>query len=646
MDRADYVNQAEGRNQQDLYIHSGNVSVDRDTMTNGLRELFPERYQRIDAIKSGRTEQERTARLFKSEGTKLSQQGTYVLELSTAGSSYFTFRSEHKGFNGKVEGKDKLKDAAPDLEERIEQHLGHRVGPAEAKYTFKKDTIINGRTMKTKFSIGGCGSEKGGGASNSGYYSIDENRKHILDITKRQLEPLFQAWKEGRTDVPQNTELMFRGHSRGAVATGQGAMLVNAWIAKEYPQFRDRVHFNVVLLDPVPGLFSNDDLNVKMDFLHPTEAMIKEGMDTPLRPTDDTTVFMSGTMELESMVHNFGVFNPQNVSGAKRVIVSRNKHSIYLHDYDGSQRDGDHFVAFTDENGDAYRSYGISKLKPGVYFADQDYNLIHMEKMEEIDKAFDKAFPNDGILAASNKSRKQILRGMAKDGVLRQMMESRNVPGVLEEFQHEMSRNNGLTIQLTPEQKESVRARLRERSSLASRRMMPSLLQKFKDTEAWYVRSTPLYKKMVESIKAVKNSTNPVDIIKYKRALNELKENTTAYLEYKKDNLNGDRANTRYNLAANLLDYTNKCQEELNTILENARRPQRAEAVERQEAVAGPEAAERQEAVAGHGDAAGYNAAGPDAADGPDIAGRGDAAGPDAAGRQGRQADEGPVFGM
>ena len=58
MDRTDYVNQAEGRNQQDLYIHSGNVSVDRDTMTKGLRELFPERYQRIDAIKSGRTEQE------------------------------------------------------------------------------------------------------------------------------------------------------------------------------------------------------------------------------------------------------------------------------------------------------------------------------------------------------------------------------------------------------------------------------------------------------------------------------------------------------------------------------------------------------------------------------------------------------------
>ena len=95
MDRTDYVNQAEGRNQQDLYIHSGNVSVDRDKMTKGLRELFPERYRRIDEIKSGRTEQERTARLFKSEGTKLSQQGTYVLELSTAGSSYFTFRSEN-----------------------------------------------------------------------------------------------------------------------------------------------------------------------------------------------------------------------------------------------------------------------------------------------------------------------------------------------------------------------------------------------------------------------------------------------------------------------------------------------------------------------------------------------------------------------
>lgn len=604
MDRTDVLNQEEGRDYTDLYVHSENVSISQDKMTRGLRELFPERYQRIDAIKSGRTEQERTARLFKSEGTKLSQQGTYVLELSTAGSGYYTFRSEHKGLGGKMSGKDKLRGETPDLKERIDKNLGYRVGPEEAKYTFKKDTIINGRTMKTKFSIGGCGSERGGGLRNKGYYGIKESRQHILDIAKRQLEPLFRAWTEGRTDVPQNTEVMFRGHSRGGVATGQGAMLVNAWIAQKYPMFRNRVHFNIMLLDPVPGLGSNDKLNMKMDFLHPTEEMIAEGMDTPLQPTDDTTVFVSGTMEADKMNHDFGLFKPQSVVGAKRVIVTRSKHSIYLHDYDGTQKDGDHFVAFTDENGDAYRSYGISKLKPGVYFSDKDYNLIHMKKMEEIDRTFDKVFSNGGIRSRSNGARKKIVRGMAKDGLLHQLMETKNVPGVLDEFQHEMSGNGSLTIRLTSEQMVRVRSQLGEQSSLAGGRRIPALLQKFKNTDAWYVRSTPQYKKMIESIKGVLGVTNPVDIMKYKRALNELQESATAYLEYKKDNLNGSRANTRYNLAVNLLDYTKKCQEDLKNILENARRPQEPKAVERQGAVAGRGGVERNDAVE-RGDVAG-----------------------------------------
>ena len=598
MDRTNVLNQEEGREYTDLYVHSGNASVRQNKMGSGLRELFPERYQEIDAIKSGRTEQERTARLFKSEGTRLSQQGTYVLEFSTAGSGYYTFRSQHKGLSGKLSGKDKLRGDTPELRERIHNKLGSRMGPEEAKYTFMKETMINGRSMKKKFSIGGCGSERGGGLRNKGYYGIQESRQHILNIAKEQLKPLFRAWREGKTDVPQNTELMFRGHSRGGVATGQGAMLVNAWIARKYPEFRDRVHFNIMLLDPVPGLGSNDKLNMKMDFLHPTEEMIAEGMDTPLQPTDDTTVFVSGSMEVDKPNHDFGLFKPQSVVGAKRVIVTRSKHSIYLHDYDGTQKDGNHFVAFTGENGDAYRSYGFSKLKPGVYFSDEDYNLIQMKKLEDIDRTFDKVFSNGGIRSLSNGARKKIVRGMAKDGLLHQLMESKNVPGVLDEFQHEMAGNGSFSVSLTSEQMVRVRSQLGEQSSVAGSGRLPAILQKFKATDAVYVRSTPLYKKMMESIQAVKSSTDPVDIVKYKRALNELRESTTAYLEYKKDNLNGDRANRRYNLAANLLDYTQKCQEELNTILESARRPQRSEVVGRQEVVERQNTSERQAAVA------------------------------------------------
>lgn len=593
MDRTDqYINNNVG----DFYIHGEKPARKRDILTEELRKLFPKRYEEIDKKKTAPTESERTAALYKSEGTKLSQNGTYVLEISVAGSGYWTFRSEHKDIGGKMSFRSR-RDEREGLDELVEEKLGLRVGPKDAKYTFKKDTLINGRTMKTKFSIGGCGSDTGIGAVNGGYYKIEQNRQHILETAKRQLDPLFQSWKAGKKDVPQRMELMFRGHSRGAVATGQGAMLVNAWIMKEYPEFRDRVHFNIVQLDPVPGLGSNSGVNERIDYLHPTEEMIAAGMTEPLKPTDDTTVFISGTMEQEDIMHNLGFFNPQNVHGAKRVIVTRSKHSIYLDQFDDTQKDGRHFTAFTDEKGDAYRSYGISRLKPGVYVADQDHNLIHMENTEEIDKVFDKGIPLKGFVSKTNQYRKEVARNMAKEGMIRQLMVSKNAPKVLEDFQNVLSKTNRVAVRMTPRQRERLYYLLADNKAFWR---MKQLQEKLEKSNVWYVRSSPQYHKLLTSMKAVQEATQPVNLVQYKRALTELKEATTAYLDYKKNNLNGNRAYERFSLASNLMDYTVQCQENLNRILEGARRPQNREPVVPSERVTeAPVKAQEQEPVMG-----------------------------------------------
>lgn len=199
-----------------------------------------------------------------------------------------------------------------------------------------------------------------------------------------------------------------------------------------------------------------------------------------------------------------------------------------------------------------------------------------MENTEEIDKVFDKGIPLKGFVSKTNQYRKEVARNMAKEGMIRQLMVSKNAPKVLEDFQNVLSKTNRVAVRMTPRQRERLYYLLADNKAFWRMKQMQDKLQK---SNVWYVKSSPQYHKLLTSMKAVQEATQPVNLVQYKRALTELKEATTAYLDYKKHNLNGNRAYERFSLASNLMDYTVQCQENLNRILEGARRPQNREPV-------------------------------------------------------------------
>ncbi|MCD8069671.1 MAG: hypothetical protein LUE87_12480, partial [Lachnospiraceae bacterium] len=370
-------------------------------------------YEALDALRSEERADMRRTRLHHSRGTRLAMGANEVLEFDIAGSGFKQFRSEHYGVKGKSNIEDYLQNAkkvkwynrlfgfipgiksAREIREfnkaelrRVENELREkreRAGGGPVVYTRDEDLVrrygeaqqISGRRRKhirkavspekqDKTRITMAGPLEMSGARNSGDYSIENLREYIKQMGVDYIQQTTgnQNW----LDHPHDIWIRLRGHSRGGVATIEGAMMIKKWVHDNMPDFEQHIRFDVTQFDPVPGFGSATGENERVDMTD--QNVIREGTAEmmPLGNAAETTVVYS--MHTDHPLW----FTPQEVAHTKRIILTPNKHSVGLDVTDrqqSSQEKDAHRAAFTAAaTGAAYRLSSLNEMPEGVYVLD------------------------------------------------------------------------------------------------------------------------------------------------------------------------------------------------------------------------------------------------------------------------------------
>lgn len=403
-----------------------------------VKEEMPAAYTRVDEIRTSANIDMRAVRFHHSRGATLAEGGVPVLEFNMAGSGYSQFRKEHKGFIGKkyiqlddgtivktrgelkvskvrwynkylswLRGirsvKQKLSDNAnaSAVNKKIREEYGEStiVGmemltnekkqanvPYRAKYLENVRTKVTGN--RTKISMAGPLAKRG--SSNSGDYSIENLRVYMLQLGSRYLKNIFDKWIDNGA-APHEVRILIQGHSRGGVASVEGAMMIKHWISRYYPQYEDFVKFDLIQYDPVPGTGSRTKTHVKADHRSPTETDDGEVQMKALGESANTTVVYS----LHSNHPLF--FVPQQVEGASRIILAPFEHSVGLHmSQETMNLQGNiekHRAAYTAQSGEVYRGSGINDLGEGVYIVDEYNTLVRFNTFEEAQRVLDRVQP-------------------------------------------------------------------------------------------------------------------------------------------------------------------------------------------------------------------------------------------------------------
>lgn len=307
-------------------------------------------------------------------------------------------------------------DPAPDYtqlsakEELIQSRFGQHTsieGLSDKEYIYERKSNVSRpdgtNVYKTRFTMAGPLENRFGifgkrGASNTGTYSIQNLSEYMLTAGQKYLENIFREWEEGKNQVRRSKDIppitiMIRGHSRGGVASAHGAMKLQHWIDKNYPQYAQRVHFKLLQLDPVPGYGSDHGLK-KSVYLQeqPKDKDLKNEMEQRrmdvLGPQADTTVIYSMHTD-----HNHW-FTPQEVHGAKRIILTATEHGVDLEKVDTSQlKNGDAKVRregyFDLATKQMYRGSGIHDLPEGIYIADENNCLTRVPSYKAGERIMD-----------------------------------------------------------------------------------------------------------------------------------------------------------------------------------------------------------------------------------------------------------------
>lgn len=348
--------------------------------------------------------------LHHSAGSKYTLNGEDVIEFNMAGSGFRYWRKDYKGMVGwedkdeyygrdikvswynkllfwlpKIKSKAQIEQMNADRHARnaqIEKLHGKLVTEKVAGKTLhhlrKKESVNELGATKTRFTL------RGPNSINTGKYNEDNLEEYMLALGQSTLETKFAKWKDLGDDELANEKpinIIIQGHSRGAVASGLGAMRIKRWIFDNYPRFLGKVHFEVIQYDPVAGAWDNYGNNEMID--HTNYALKeKDSRYMALGEEANTTVFYS-------MHSNHSVaFTPQIVKNAKRLILSMADHSVNLNEADQSQKGKttrQTYLAQKDGKIQAFRGTGISDLDKGIYMADDHYNLIRINSLEEFD---------------------------------------------------------------------------------------------------------------------------------------------------------------------------------------------------------------------------------------------------------------------
>lgn len=428
---------AEQNQNTDYYVQDQLHEIrERSSVLSGVRkaveEHMPQAYHGIDAFRSKTEEPERRTTLHNARGKRLTAEGARVLEFDVGGSGFKQFRSDHLGISGakssvkdymwispewynkflgwisgiknldtlRKEAKDKAKFQSESKEGmeltqdeyhniQVIRRLGKPVELGEEGHKVKHKhirmaTMDDGRQRVTM-----AGPLNWGGLSNSGEYSIDHLKEYMREIGTDYLKNILASWedreREGNLEK-HDIWIRIRGHSRGGVAAVQGAMMIKKWVNDNYPGYKDWVKFELTQFDPVPGWGSRSGLNEKVSI---TEGLADEEM-MELGDSAETTVVYS----LHS--NYIAGFTPQEVTGAKRVIITPYAHSVSLDEVDtqkaqqGSRKtdvQGEnkaHRAAFTNaEDGETYRLSSLNELPEGVYILDEINTLVCLKDKEK-----------------------------------------------------------------------------------------------------------------------------------------------------------------------------------------------------------------------------------------------------------------------
>ena len=372
------------------------------SIEKALRRNKETAYEKIDKKRTNDDAEQRTSKLFHSEGTwLLENEGHDVLEFDVAGSGYAQFVRAQNGFNGIAADSENID------EYELSTQYGERFYSEKSKETLKhvRKKTEEGVSLKakgkykTRYTIAGPTPEGiiAPGAANVGEYKIENTINRILEISQLHLEKKFKEWEEEDKKAEKNennkperkVDLFFRGHSRGGIGASLGAMKVNYWLHKMYPQYAENMVFHLTQLDPVAGFGSNYGGYDEIDHngVSHTVHNMTSSDDPEFRPLGEnaqTTVVYSINTQYSKL------FTPQVVKNAKRIIITPFNHSVgqTVEESDMSQLGQEdeklHAMAFYDAaTGNVYRQSGLDLLADGVYIMDEKHVLIKINYLQE-----------------------------------------------------------------------------------------------------------------------------------------------------------------------------------------------------------------------------------------------------------------------
>ena len=221
--------------------------------------------------------------------------------------------------------------------------------------------------------------------------TTDSIERNILNYGRDYIAKEYEIYQNNK-DSYKGCVIMLQGFSRGAVGISMGTTALRKYINDTYgndEEFLDKVHFDMILNDPIPGnmmtsKYEKMDIRSKEFFAneqHPNHFKVFNNKSrghkyAPLTKNDQSTVFYS----LNSG-HNILPFEPEEVRGAKRIILKTHEHVTMENNI--SMEDKKHREAYTDaKTGKLYRESGISFLPEGIYIVDENNVLIDLKNTE------------------------------------------------------------------------------------------------------------------------------------------------------------------------------------------------------------------------------------------------------------------------
>lgn len=210
-------------------------------------------------------------------------------------------------------------------------------------------------------------------------------QEYMYNMGVSYLANIFKSWIT-ETATPRNINQIIKGHSRGAVAAGEGTMMIKAWLHDHpvYSNYENFVKFELIQYDPVPGPDAIEN-HKEVDYAENATMEDRGKKMMGLGNNAQTTVFYS--MHTQYMAG----FTPQAVQNANRVILTPFNHGIDLEKVDLTQQDGAHRWGYTDaKTGDVYRSSGINELEQGIYISTEDHKLVKIDRFEDAEKLINK----------------------------------------------------------------------------------------------------------------------------------------------------------------------------------------------------------------------------------------------------------------